>query len=92
MTTVTYVDFVQQPKTPFQFDAVLDGETYSIICTWNLFAQRYYVNIYTVNQVLVLAIARIGSPSGYDISMTAGYFATKLIWREANNQFEVIEP
>jgi hypothetical protein len=90
--STTFVDFVVSPNQPFQFQAVLDGETYNVITTWNLFGQRYFINIYSDNGVLVLSIARIGSPAGFDISMTAGYFTTKLVWRQANNQYEIIEP
>lgn len=90
--TTTYVPFNPTPNTPFQFQAVFDGETYLVTCTWNVFGQRYYVNIFTDNQERVLTVGRVGSPSGYDISLTAGYFTTKLVWREANNQFEVIDP
>lgn len=92
MTTVAYIPFNPQPSVPFQFDAVLDGETYTILCAWNVFGQRYYINIYSSANDRILTVARVGSPSGYDISLTAGYFVTKLIWREANNQFEVITP
>lgn len=92
MTSVTYVPFVQPPNAQFQFAAVFDGETYNVTCTWNVFGQRYFVNIFADNAERVLTIGRVGSPAGYDISLTAGYFTTKLVWREANNQFEVIEP
>ncbi len=92
MTTVSYVEFTPSPTVPFQFQATLDGSTYIVTTRWSLFGQRWYVEISTTNQVRVLSIARVGSPRGVDISLTAGYFTTKLVWREPDNQFEIIEP
>lgn len=90
--TTTFIDFVPTPAAPFQFQAVLDGEPYTVIITWSLFGQRWYANIYTVDSVLLLAIAMVGSPLDRDISLTANYTATKLVWRPARGQFEVIDP
>lgn len=89
--TTTFVDFVPTVAGPFQFRAVLDGESYTVLVTWNLFGQRFYVNIYTVDAVLLLAIGMVGSPLDSDISLTAGYTTTKLVWRPARRQFEVID-
>lgn len=85
----TFVDFKPAANNPFQFQATLDGQLYTVIVTWNLFGQRYYVNVYTLGGVLIVAIAMVGSPLDYDISLIAGYFASKLIWRVQNGQFEV---
>lgn len=86
----TFVTFVADPASNFQFQATFDGQSYTVRITWNLFGQRYYVNIYTTQGVLVLSIAMVGSPPDYDISLTTGIFTTKLVWRIANNQFEII--
>jgi len=85
-----YYDFAPSASAPFQFQPTLDGNVYSVVVTWNLFGQRYYINIYDLSQTLIVCLPLIGSPSGYDISMTAGYFSTKLVYRAANQQFEVI--
>jgi hypothetical protein len=90
--TTTFIDFVPTPAAPFQFRAVLDGESYTVIITWNLFGQRWYANLYTVDSVLLLSIGMVGSPLDVDISLTAGYTTTKLVWRPARGQFEVIDP
>lgn len=90
--TTTFIDFVPSLTGPFQFRAVLDGESYTVIITWNLFGQRWYANIYTVDSVLLLSIGMVGSPLDRDISLTANYTTTKLVWRPARNQFEVIDP
>lgn len=56
------VAFQPNPIAPFQFQAVLDGLTHNVVVTWNVFGQRWYINIYTVDGVLVLARSMIGSP------------------------------
>lgn len=84
------ITFVPDPASNFQFNATFDGQSYSVRVTWNVFGQRYYVNIYTTQGILMLSIAMVGSPPDYDISLTVGIFTTKLVWRVAANQFEVI--
>jgi hypothetical protein len=86
----TLISFNPPPTSNFQFQATLDGQNYIVIVTWGLFGQRYYLNIYDTSGVLILAMPMIGSPTDYDISMTAGYFTTKLIYRVQSNNFEVV--
>jgi hypothetical protein len=90
--TTTYVPFTPTPSAPFQFQATLDGATYIITTRWNLFGLRWYIEIVTTNQTLVLWTARVGSPRGVDISLTEGYFRTKIVWREPDQVFEIVEP
>jgi hypothetical protein len=87
----TYITFSPSPTQPFQFSATLDGTTYNVIVTWNLAAQRWYLNIYNLNGTLFLAIARIGSPLGDEVvNMVKGYCeVSTLIYRTPNNQFEI---
>lgn len=84
------IPFTPAQNRPFQFQAVFDGRAHTVIVTWGLSGQRYYVNIYTLQGVRVLTIPMVGSPVGYDISLTAGYFNTKLVWRIQNGNFEII--
>jgi hypothetical protein len=74
---------------PFQFQATLDGNTYTVIVTWNVDAQRWYVNIYDQSNVLVVALPMVGSPPTYDISLVAGYFRSTLVFRAGTKSFEV---
>ena len=90
--TTTFVDFAPRPGAPVQFQATLDGAAYTVQGTWNLFAQRWHANVYTPDAVLLVAIGMVGSPLDYDISLTAGYTTTKLVWRPARQQFEIIDP
>lgn len=90
--TTTIIPFAQPAGAPFQFGCTLDGQSYTVTVPWNLWARRYYVTVWDGQGNVVLNIARVGSPRGHDISLVAGYFTTKLVWREPDVQFEVIEP
>ncbi len=87
--TVSYVDFTPSPLVNFRFQAVLDGVQYTVVVTYNVFGQRYYVNIYTVQGDLVMTRPMVGSPPGYDISLTAGMFTSTLVYRIGHQQFEI---
>lgn len=63
----TFTDFQPNALAPFQFQPTLDGAEYSAVVTWNLYAQRYYLNVYTLQQVLVVALPLVGSPAGADL-------------------------
>jgi len=84
------IQFTPSNNSNFQFQATFDQVVYNVIVNWNIYSQRYYVNIYDLNNILVVALPLIGSPLGYNISLTAGYFNTQLVYRTVNNQFEVI--
>lgn len=86
----TYIDFAPQPNIPFQFNATLDDQQYVVLCTWNLYGQRYYVNVYDLQGNLIVAIAQVGSPLNYDIDLVGGYFTTSsMVFRVATQQFEI---
>lgn len=57
----TLIPFVPNAVQPFQFTATLDGEPYNVICTWNIFGQRYYVNVYAIDGTLIFALPMIAS-------------------------------
>lgn len=73
----------------FEFQADFDSDTYNVIVTWSIYGERYYVNIFDTSNVRVVTIPLIGSPNDYDISLTAGYFTSKLVYRESSRQFEI---
>ena len=87
----TYVDFAPTASQPFQFQAALDGQLYTIIVKWNLFGQRWYVNVFDLSQNLICSVPQAGCPLGYNYpNLVVGYFQTStLVWRPQNNQFEV---
>lgn len=86
----TLVNFNPTPFANFQFNPTLDGVSYVAICTWNLYGQRYYINIYNNNGTLILSRPIIASPDVYDINLLFGYFQTStLIYRASSNNFEI---
>jgi hypothetical protein len=87
----TLINFNPASTANFQFNPVLDGITYTAICTYNLYAPRYYVNIYDNNGTLIVTRPIIASPDNYDIDIVEGYFTTsKLIYRTSSRNFEII--
>ena len=84
------IQFNPTSNANFQFNATFDGDIYSVIITYNIYSERYYVNIYDTTNALIVCLPLIGSPLNYNISMTAGYFTTQLIYRAPNRQFEII--
>lgn len=89
MTTV--IQFQPSALTAFQFQPTLDGDIYAAIVTWNLYGQRYYVNLSALDGTLIFAIPLIGSLPAPDsgISLTAGYFTSTLVFRQQSQTFEV---
>jgi hypothetical protein len=87
MTTLT--NFTPSPTSNFQFTPTLDGAQYTAIIRWNLFGERYYMKLTTLDGILVANVPLVGSPPGYDINLVAGYFSSSLVFRAINNQFEV---
>lgn len=60
---MTAYPFVPSASEPFQFQPILDGATYNIIVTWNIFGQRWYVNVFDLSGNRVVTIPVISSPS-----------------------------
>lgn len=95
----TIVPFQPSQLQAFQFQATLTDLTgttsaYNVIVTW-LYAGgkrngvNWYVNLFDQNGIWVFTLPLIGSPPDYDISLTAGYFSTKLVYRVGIQSFEV---
>lgn len=91
MTTTETFTFAPSSSAPYQFQPTFDGTIYTAIVTWSLFGRRYYINCYDLSGNLQFALPMIGSPDNYDISISGGYFATKLVFRTSANQFEIID-
>lgn len=67
----TFYPFVPSNQAPPQFTTTLDGQQYTATVTWNLFGQRYYVNIATLTGELVVSLPLIGSPTGVNLAALA---------------------
>ena len=86
---MTVYNFTPNINAPYQFQPTLDGQVHSAIVRWNLFGQRFYLEIYDLNGTRVITRAMVGSPLDYDISLTGGIFSSKVVYRVQNNQIEV---
>ena len=88
MTTLT--QFSPTINQNFTFQPTLDGQQYSAIVTWSMFGRRWVLNIYNLQNVLILQKPLTASPQDYDINLIEGYFSTStLVYRLATNNFEV---
>ncbi len=85
----TTTAFTPTSQSTFQFQATLDGAAYNVEITWNVTGQRWYVNVYGAADVLILSLPLIGSPPGYPISLTGGYFKSTLVFYQSTQTFVV---
>ena len=82
--------FTPSSVSNFQFSDTFDNTTCTIVVSWNIAGQRYYINMYDNSNALIVCMPLIGSPPTQNISMTAGYFSTQLVYRPDLGQFWVI--
>lgn len=85
----TIIPFAPGPSTPVQFSATLDGAQYTVIVTWNLSGQRWYVNIYTLKGALVWTQAAVQSTAAAPTNLAPFTTASALVFYEASNAFVV---
>jgi hypothetical protein len=64
----TFIDFVPSQIQAPLFNVTLDGNIYTAIITWNLFAQRYYITLMALDGTVILTQALVGSPIPISIS------------------------
>lgn len=64
----TYTSFVPSKVTLFQFPATLDGASYTVTVPWNVFGQRWYVNIADQSGNPIVSEALVGSPDPWALS------------------------
>jgi len=62
-------NFSPSDTAPFQFQPTLDNTTFNVVVTWNVYGERYYINISTLQGALVYTMPLIGSPQDYPISL-----------------------
>lgn len=85
-----FFPFIENSQTNFKFSPVLDGIAYNAVVKWNFYALRYYVELYKADGARVFNLPVIGSPDTANLSIAAGYFTNKLIFRTSQNRFEVL--
>jgi hypothetical protein len=54
--------FVPPPDRAFQFSPVMDGQSCTGVVTWNLFGNRWYLNLLAADGSLIFNLPLIGSP------------------------------
>jgi hypothetical protein len=69
MTTV--IPFLPSNLFVPTFNAIFDGDTYTVSITWNISAQRYYVNVYDSNGNWIVTVPLVQTPPGRAISSIA---------------------
>src|SRR5215475_13717233 len=62
------IPFLPSNMRPPTFTATLDGVNHKIILTWNISAQRYYVNVYDDSGAWVVTVPLITTPPARKIS------------------------
>jgi hypothetical protein len=86
----TLIHFSPASTANFQFNPVLDGQTYTVICTYNNYSPRFYFNVYDNNGNLIVSRPIIASPDNYNIDLVKGFFTTSsMIFRASSQNFEI---
>lgn len=67
----TYFNFSPSPVAPYQFAPTFDGQQYNVIVTWNVYGQRWYINVYDLSNNLIVSLPMTGSPTGIAIQSLA---------------------
>lgn len=64
---------------------------YTVTTTWNVYGQRWYINIYDSDGTRLKTQPMIASPLSDDIPLAPALFGSNgtLIYREASNNFEI---
>jgi hypothetical protein len=68
MTTI--IPFLPSNIMTPVFNAVLDGNNHKIAVTWNISAQRYYVNVYDFNGTWIITVPLISTPPARAVKST----------------------
>ncbi len=69
MTTLT--PLISSTLVAPKFTANLDGDDYSVVITWNMSGQRYYINVYDTSGNWITTVPIISSPPGEEIASAA---------------------
>ena len=68
---MTVFPFNPTGQAAFVFSPTLDGQQYQGIVTSSFFGQRYYLNLYSLSNELVVALALVGSPGSIALQTLA---------------------
>lgn len=88
---MTQTVFTPTAAGAFQFGATLDDGNYICVVTWNLWAQRWYLSIYTTTGDRIVSRALIASTATFPINLAFGYFFTStLVFYDQQQTFEAL--
>lgn len=77
MTTV--IPFIPSNLSAPHFLAAFDGTTYNVVVTWNVSAQRYYVNVNDLNGRWITTVPMFASPPGRPVEAISWDVGAKLV-------------
>lgn len=64
----TYYQFIPSRVSAPVFTPTLDGNQYNVTVIWNISARRYYINVVTMDGILIAAVPLITSPASMPIA------------------------
>jgi len=85
----TLIPFKPDGREPFQFTTQIGRHELFARVPFNLYANRYYLELKGSSGEVIVYTPLIASPDGYDINLALPFAPGKLIFRESTNQFEV---
>lgn len=75
---------------PFQTVVTLDGKSYSLVCSWNVYRQAWYLSLTDQSGNVTSLFPLIGSPPGANIYLAPGIFSiSTILYRIGTGNFEV---
>jgi hypothetical protein len=95
MATI-YYPFQPSQTQLFTFTAALTNAAgtvanYTFTTPWNIFGQRFYVTCVSQTGQHIFTLPLIGSTDTYNVSLSAGYFTTQVVFRTSTQNFEIID-
>lgn len=66
----TTIPFMPSTTSAFTFQPVINGTQYTAVVTWNIFEQRYYLNLYSTAGALVICTAVVSSGPQLGVTLT----------------------
>lgn len=64
----TFFNFTPSATSVYQFQPMLDGQTYNVTVPWSLFGQRYYIQVADLSGNVIVYEALAGSDTGVNIA------------------------
>ena len=64
----TVIPFIPSNISVPTLNVTLDGDDYSVTVTWNISAQRYYINIYGSDGTWITTVPLVSTPPGRNIN------------------------